>query len=557
VSPTEFSLSQARQALQKQDWQAARLAFAAVLQIEPQQLEALTGLATVSLALLQFEQAVDFAQRAVAAYPESAAAHYALGLALFSANQLEAALTHLRQTTALDPENALAWVRLGQIYTRHGLPFYGFSCLERAQELWSEQVVDPLCFSQAAWRAGLWAPFQRWTESFYQQIPDLSLRLWVYSRWLDLLGYQDHLSDADWLTLLSQWETHLPSRLSLLPLQKQRLASVSGSLRVACLSQNSILSHALLAPLAALRSTEIAVFSPVSVADNALWQNSSDASEESPQALLPALQAWQPDLIVDQLGFSRPEVLMLPRQLPQSLWLSGSDPDYPSPVLSGAQSREWPWYFSVKEGGAGAPLAYPTGAPVAGYMGPVRALSPETLQLWGDLLLAHAQLRLCLFSPELDDPLLKQYLEQIFQSRGISGYRLRFLGNCASQEPLSFFYGQVHLVLAPLPRSSWFQTCMALWQGRPVVSLADPRCSARNGAARVLASLAWEQGLVSGLAESREDWLVKAQVLLKQGPEPAALRALLAAAQTRQAALLSQAWQDWLNAVGLSDAAGN
>lgn len=555
MSLTEFSLPEARQALHTQDWQAARLAFEAVLQSDPQQLEALTGLATVCLALLQFEQAVAFAQRAVAAYPESASAHYALGLALYSANQFEAALTHLRQTTALDPENALAWVRLGQIYTRHGLPFYGFSCLERAQEIWSEQVVDPLCLSQAAWRAGLWAPFQRWTESFYQQIPDLSLRLWVYSRWLDLLGYQDHLSDADWLLLLSQWETHLPSRLSLLPLPRQQLTSVSGSLRVACLSQNAILSHALLTPLVALRPTEIAVFSPVSAADNALWQNVSDASEVPPQALLPALQAWQPDLIIDQVGLSRPEVLMLPRQLPQSLWLSGSDPDYPSPVLSGGQSCEWPWFFSAAED-IGMPLAYPTGAPVAGYMGPVRALSPETLQLWGDLLLAQAQLRLCLFSPELDDPLLKQYLEQIFQSRGISGYRLRFFGNCASQEPLSFFYGQVHLVLAPLPRSSWFQTCMALWQGRPVVSLAEPRCSARNGAARVLASLAWE-GRESGLAKSREDWLVKAQVLLKQGPEPAALRALLAGAQTRQAGLLSQAWQDWLKAVGLPDAAGN
>lgn len=545
MSPTEFSLSQARLALQTQDWQAARLAFESVLQADPQQLEALTGLATVSLALLQFERAVTFAQRAVSAYPESASAHYGLGLALYSANQLEAALTHLRQSTALDPENALAWVRLGQIYTRHGLPFYGFSCLERAQEIWSEQVVDPLCLSQAAWRAGLWGPFQRWTESFYLQIPDLSLRLWVYSRWLDLLGYQAHLSDADWLLLLSQWETHLPSRLSLLPPQKQQLTSVSGSLRVACLSHNSTLSHALLAPLVALRPTEIAVFSPVSVADNALWQNVSDASEVPPQVLLPALQAWQPDLILDQVGLSRPEVLMLPRQLPQSLWLSGSDPDYPSPVLSGGQIREWPWLFSAQDDGA--PPVYPTGAPVAGYMGPVRALSPETLQLWGDLMLAHAQLRLCLFSPELDDPLLKQYLEQIFQNRGISGYRLRFLGNCASQEPLSFFYGQVHLVLAPLPRSSWFQTCMAFWQGRPVVSLADPGYSARNGAARVLSALNWELGL----AESREDWLVKAQALLNQGPEPAALRDLLSATEATQTLLLSQAWQDWLKAVGL------
>lgn len=552
MSPTEFSLSQARRALQTQDWQAARLAFESVLQADPQQLEALTGLATVSLALLQFEQAVAFAQRAVAAFPESASAHYGLGLALYSANQLEAALTHLRQSTALDPENALAWVRLGQIYTRHGLPFYGFSCLERAQAIWSDQVVDPLCLSQAAWRAGLWAPFQRWTASFYQQIPDLSLRLRVYTRWLDLLGYQAHLSDPDWDLLLSQWETHLPSRLSLLPPQKQQLASVSGSLRVACLSHNPILSHSLLAPLVALRPTEIAVFSPVSVADNALWQNSSDASELSPQALLPALQAWQPDLIVDQVGLSRPDVLMLPRQLPQSVWCSGTDPDYLSPVLSGAQSREWPWLFSAKND-SGAPLAYPTGASVAGYMGPIRSLSPETLQLWGDLMLAHAQLRLCLFSPELDDPLLKQYLEQIFQNRGISGYRLRFFGNCASQEPLSFFYGQVHLVLAPLPRSSWFQTCQALWHGRPVVSLRDPRWQARNGAARIISDLNWEPGL----AESPDEWLLKAQSLLKQGPEPAALRALLLGAEATQTALLNQAWQDWLKAVGLQDAAGN
>ncbi|MGE3727863.1 MAG: tetratricopeptide repeat protein [Candidatus Sericytochromatia bacterium] len=554
MSPTEFSLIQARQALQSQDWQAADVAFTAVLALEPRHLEALTGLATVALAVQDFDRAVAFAQQAVAAFPESASAHYALGLACYSAHRPEAALTHLRQATALDPDNALAWVRLGQIYTRHGLPFYGFSCLERAQQIWTEQGVDPLCLSQAAWRAGLWGPFQRWTESFYLQIPDLAIRLWVYSRWLDLFGYQGQCSDADWETLLSQWERQLPSRLSVLPVQKQRLTSASSVLRVACLCDSASRSSSLLDSLVAanaepespFQSTEIQFFTPVSVADNALWQS---ALSPSPQALLPALQAWQPDLIVDQVGFSRPEVLMLPRQLPQSLWLSGTDPDFPSPSLSGVESGEWPWFFSVEN--TAEPLAYPEGAPVVGYMGPVRALSPETLQLWGDLLLANAQLRLCLFSAEIDDPLLKQYLEQIFQSRGISAYRLRLLGNCASQAALPFFFGQVHLVLAPHPRSSWFEACQALWHGRPVLSLADPRWQRRNGVARVLSSVGWEPGL----AENPQTWLQKAQDLLTQRPQPADLRALLVSAEAKQAALLRQTWVEWLKAVGPHDVA--
>lgn len=552
MSQTELALEQARQALQAQDWQAARLAFDRVLAFEPRQLEALSGLATVALALQQFEQAVLQAQRAVGLFPQAASAHYILGLALFSAGQLEPALTHLRQTTALEPEHALAWIRLGQIYTRHGLPFYGFSCLERAQQLWPEQAVDTLSLSQAAWRAGLWEPFQRWTESFYVQIPDLSQRLWVYSRWLDLLGYQSHCSDADWVALLAQWETHLPSRLSLLPAQPQRLASApSAALRVACLSHSAEVSQTLLAPLVALLPIELQIFSPVSGADQALWQSDGEAS---PQALLPALQAWQPALIVDQVGFSRPEVLSLPRQLPQSVWLSGTDPDYPSPVLSGVIQQKWPVCFAAHTSKASSttdPLAYPAGAPVVGYMGPVRALSAETLQLWGDLLLARPQLRLCVFSPEIDDPLLKQYLEQIFQSRGISGYRLRLLGNCASQEPLSFFFGQVQLVLAPFPRSSWLQTCQALWWGRPVLGLADPRWQERNQAVNVLSTLGWEPGL----AQNSEDWLNKAQALLEQPPEPLHLRALLAAAEAPQAVILAELWRTSLQALGVHNVA--
>lgn len=534
MSPTESPLQAARQALQVQDWSAAQAGFETVLKALPQDLEALCGMATVALGQQQFERAVALGRQAVAAWPASAAAHYGLALAFFQVGQLEEALTHLRQTTALEPEHGLAWIRLGQIYTRHGLPFYGFSCLERAQQVWPEQVVDPRSLSQAAWQAGLWGPFQHWIDRFFNQIPDLSLRLGIYTRWLDLLGYQAHCLDADWVAYLAQWERLLPSRLSLLPPQAVSLPRDKVPLRVACLCHSEAISRALLSPLSAY-PIELRFFSPMA---------------ESEPSLLPALQAWQPDLILDQAGLSWPELLTWPRQLPQSVWLSGTDPDYPSPGLSGVTACDWPWFWPVPDGEA-APLPLPDGAPVAGYMGPIRALSEDTLQLWGDLLLAQPQLRLCLFSPEIDDPLLKQYLEQIFQSRGISGYRLRLLGNCASQEPLSFFFGQVHLVLAPHPRSSWFQTCQALWQGRPVICLNDARWQARNGAAKVLASLEWEPGL----AQTSEEWCDKASALLAQPPEPAHLRDLLVSAEARQKGQLIQVWSQCLSQLGWQYAA--
>lgn len=170
-------------------------------------------------------------------------------------------------------------------------------------------------------------------------------------------------------------------------------------------------------------------------------------------------------------------------------------------------------------------IPLPEGHPVIGYWGPLRFLSIPTLELWGTLLQQIPSLRLCIFSPELDDPLMKQYLEQIFQSRGISAYRLRLWGSCPSQSAVPFFYEQVHLILAPFPRNAFHSSLQALSLGRAVLSLYHPAWAQRDLTSAGLQKL----GFTEGICTDPVSWLNRAQQWLQALPAPETIQHVLQA----------------------------
>jgi tetratricopeptide (TPR) repeat protein len=550
MNQLDQTLKQAYQALQNQDWQLSKSCFDAVLNAKnsislSQNTAALCGLGTWALAQQNPQAAIDYLLQALQLSALNPDTHYSLGLAYYAANQTELAITHLRQTTAHQPEHALAWTRLGQIYTRHGMPFYGFSCLEKAQTLRPDESVDPLTYSLAAWQTGLWGPFLAWFETSYRNIVDRQLRMDVYSRWLDLLSYQAEYSDSQVALLLKDWEQYLPTRLSLLPTPPARLLQNKAVLKVACLSLDSVHSHSLLQSFSEQGALDFKIWTPDSPFKPDQWRESQ---EQTIEPLLPALQKWEPDLVLEQVGLSQTFVQTLSRQLPKSIWLRASGPDQLSPEIAGSLSLQFPPLCLNCDSGFSA-LAYPNGERVVGYAGPVRALSNATLQLWSQLLLAQPRLRLCIFSPEIDDPLMRQYLEQIFQNQGISGYRLRLLGSCASQDPLPFFHGQVHLVLAPFPRSFAMHTLQAFGMGRPVLALSHPQWKQRNQAVEVLERLNFKQGIVF----NSEAFLDRAQTLLADLPEPAVLHQHVLDSESVQVPQAQALWAELLKEIGFED----
>lgn len=105
----------------------------------------------------------------------------------------------------------------------------------------------------------------------------------------------------------------------------------------------------------------------------------------------------------------------------------------------------------------------------------VNKLSLSTLELWSALLKAVPRSRLFLKTPSLDDPQLKQDLQQFFFRQGLGSDRIRLEGAEEDHPHLPYFYGQVDIALDPFPYNGGLTTFESLWMGVPVISLAGER----------------------------------------------------------------------------------
>ncbi|PIQ27198.1 hypothetical protein COW36_16730 [bacterium (Candidatus Blackallbacteria) CG17_big_fil_post_rev_8_21_14_2_50_48_46] len=486
---------------------------------------ALLLLSSLKLSQNQVQLAIQLCLQALQIAPEDPDVHYSLGLAYYAHQEVEPALTHLRQATALNPKHTHALLRMGQIYLRHGLPFHAFACLEQGQGLLPEQAVDARAFSLAAWLCGFFEPFQSWIQRYFKQLNSPPLQLEVWSRYLDLLASQSEVSDQTLETqrLQIQWpEWNQP------PSPPKRSEALLKLLFL--LSASKAPPTPLLEECKKSQRWEIQVLYAESPQPGTplVWR-----TEQTQQAIDPVafLQTQPPNCILDLCGPELSESLQLAPYAPQTVWLKGLEAENGIPEIKPIKRFKLShnqlcdknsclpllWTDSLPELPV---LPFPQGAPVAGYAGPLRYLSNQTLSYWGDLLLHLPDLRLCLFTQAFDDPLMRQYIEQVFQRRGISSYRLRFWGACTSQEPLRFFHQQIHLALAPFPQNSLKASCQALWLGRPLLTLNHPNWEQRNAAAAVLNTLELREWVCT----SQDEFLTRAENLIAHPPEGTLLR---------------------------------
>jgi len=117
----------------------ARSRCEAILQRDPQNVRALGMMAEIAADARQAAQGLDWAQRAVAADPKSAAPYYAMGRLFELEGRVADAEASYRKATALAPDFAKAHNNLGCVLHMQGRPGEALACYRRALELDPEQ----------------------------------------------------------------------------------------------------------------------------------------------------------------------------------------------------------------------------------------------------------------------------------------------------------------------------------------------------------------------------------------------------------------------------------
>jgi len=128
-------------------------------------------------------------------------------------------------------------------------------------------------------------------------------------------------------------------------------------------------------------------------------------------------------------------------------------------------------------------------------------LSPRTIALWARILHAVSDSCLLLKTYQLADPAVRQWVQELFEERGIAAKRLSLLP--ASPVALHLLaYTQVDIALDTVPYNGVTTTCEALWMGTPAVVLQGETSPGRKGA-----SLLHSAGLPELVAYSEDEYV--------------------------------------------------
>ena len=115
-------------------------------------------------------------------------------------------------------------------------------------------------------------------------------------------------------------------------------------------------------------------------------------------------------------------------------------------------------------------------------------VSDTTVRGWAAVLSAVPSSRLLLKNHGLDHPALAGALAKRFASLGIDPLRIELLGRTPGTAAHLALYARVDVALDTFPYHGTTTTCEALWQGRPVVTLAGDRHASRVGASLLTAA---------------------------------------------------------------------
>jgi len=154
VAPTEEPLSveehyfrQGNEFIQAGELEKAVDEYKKALEIEPENVDALTNLGVVYYNLGRLDEAIDQYSKALAIAPDDADIHSNLAAAYVQTNQFDKALEEYQTAVTLNPDLAEAHFGLGVIYVQFDQKDKAIQAFEKFQEL--DTGKDPTASSQA------------------------------------------------------------------------------------------------------------------------------------------------------------------------------------------------------------------------------------------------------------------------------------------------------------------------------------------------------------------------------------------------------------------------
>jgi predicted O-linked N-acetylglucosamine transferase (SPINDLY family) len=170
-------------------------------------------------------------------------------------------------------------------------------------------------------------------------------------------------------------------------------------------------------------------------------------------------------------------------RLPNTVFCFAPEADYPLPDFE-SLAKERPLTF--------------------GSFNNIPKLTPRTIRLWADVLLAIPGARLLLRAPSFKDASAVARFRRLFGDYGIDADRLIF------REPVGLdvmmqSYAEVDIALDPVPYCGGTTSLQALWMGVPVLTMEGGQFVSRMGASFMTAA-----GLPDWIAENDGDYVAKA-----------------------------------------------
>ena len=176
----------------------------------------------------------------------------------------------------------------------------------------------------------------------------------------------------------------------------------------------------------------------------------------------------------------------------------------------------------------GQPPFIAAGAITFGSFNNLSKISPGTIELWASILHAVPHSRLILKNASFTDIPTRQPYYREFEKHGIVRDRLDFRGLDRDLADHQSVYNEIDIALDPFPYNGATTTCEALWMGVPVITLAGT-----THAGRVGVSILTQMEMTEFIAAGHDDYL---RIAVDLANDPARLSELRRGLRTRMAA---------------------
>ncbi|HUB15748.1 MAG TPA: tetratricopeptide repeat protein [Acetobacteraceae bacterium] len=492
----------------------AEAAYAAALAANPDYAHACNALGTVRQRRGKLAEAAETFGAAALLAPNWVEPQTNLGVALLGLERYDAAQQALQAAIAIDPSYAPAHGNLGAVYLRAGAPM--------AAEAATCDAIG-LAPSEHRWITNLAVALQMQgrhveTDACYRRAlalrPDYASG---HGNLLFALNYRDDLSPEAIFAEYRAWDARhahglrqdIPFTLDHTPGRRLRVGFVSPDFRH---HAAALFAEPLLAGLDRT-AVELFLYAEVPVEDAVtarfraladLWCSTVGLSDED---LAAQIRVDAIDVLVDMAGHSAGNRLLVfarrpaPVQIEYLLGhgytsgLSAMDafvaddalaPPGSEPLFSERLVRlpRLPFvYRPPAEMPPVAPLpAATTGHITFGYFGRPERLNPGVIGTWSRVLHAVPGARLVLNNRSFQERAFRELFSQRFASHDIGAERLELIYT-APQPTTWEAYARIDIGLDPFPHNAGTTTIEALWQGVPVVTLANRPTVGRFGIA--------------------------------------------------------------------------